>query len=121
MRPEVDSLSFGTITIDGTTFQHDVVILPSGEVIRRNKKPSKRKFGSGHRLARAELEEYFGSSPVSQLIVGTGHSGILCFSDGAVRFLDKRAIKAEFCPSPDAIRRFNEAPEGTAAIIHVTC
>ena len=121
MKPVIDSLSFGTITVDGKTLQQDVVILPDGNVIRRNKKPSKNKFGSGHRLARAELEEYFGCCPVPRLIVGTGHSGVLCFSDGAARFLDKHTIKAEFFPSPEAIRRFNEAPEGTAAIIHVTC
>lgn len=121
MKPKIDSLSFGTITVDGRTFEHDVVILPDGNVIRRNKRLSKRKFGSSHQLARAELKEYFSSSPPSLLIVGTGHFGILRFSDGAARFLDKHAIEAEFLPSPEAMRRFNEAPEGTAAIVHVTC
>jgi hypothetical protein len=36
---KIESTTFGAITIDGTTYQHDVVIRLSGEVVERKKKP----------------------------------------------------------------------------------
>ena len=121
MKPTIQSVSFGDVAIDGKTYAHDVVILSDGRVLRRKKKASRKKFGTGHRLARAELAKYFGSDPPALLIVGTGHANMLRFSNGSIRFLMKHRIKAEFFPTPKAMRRFNEAPEETAALIHVTC
>ena len=47
-----EKFSFGSIRIDGTTHNHDVVI-DRGEVRRRKKKPSK------------ELRDAFGHAPLS--------------------------------------------------------
>ncbi len=33
---EIERTTFGTITIDGKTYEHDVIIRLSGEVARRN-------------------------------------------------------------------------------------
>jgi len=38
----IDSTTFGTITIDGKTYEHDVVIRLSGEIVKRKKKLSKK-------------------------------------------------------------------------------
>ena len=35
---EIEATTFGTITIDGKTYEHDVIIRLSGEVARRKKK-----------------------------------------------------------------------------------
>jgi hypothetical protein len=35
---KIDSTIFGAITIDGRTYQHDVVVRLSGEVVKRKKK-----------------------------------------------------------------------------------
>jgi hypothetical protein len=35
---EIERTTFGTITIDGKTYEHDVIIRLSGEVARRKKK-----------------------------------------------------------------------------------
>jgi hypothetical protein len=42
---KIDSTTFGAITIDGTTYQHDVVVRLSGEVVKRKKKLSKKLYG----------------------------------------------------------------------------
>ncbi|MGY3608331.1 MULTISPECIES: hypothetical protein [unclassified Bradyrhizobium] len=39
---KIDSTTFGAITIDGTTYQHDVVVRLSGKVVKRKKKLSLR-------------------------------------------------------------------------------
>jgi len=39
---EIEGTTFGTITIDGKTYEHDVVIRLSGEVLKRKKKLSKK-------------------------------------------------------------------------------
>jgi hypothetical protein len=39
---EIERTTFGTITIDGKTYEHDVIIRLSGEVARRKKKLSKK-------------------------------------------------------------------------------
>ena len=38
---KIESTTFGAITIDGTTYQHDVVVRLSGEVVKRKKKLNK--------------------------------------------------------------------------------
>jgi len=43
---EIESTTFGTITIDGKTYEHDVIIRLSGDVVKRNKKLSKKYYGT---------------------------------------------------------------------------
>src|SRR5262245_5602909 len=44
---KADNLTtFGTITIDGKTYEHDVIIRRSGEVVKRKKKLSKKYYGT---------------------------------------------------------------------------
>src|SRR2546429_676787 len=45
---EIERTTFGTITIDGKTYEHDVIIRLSGEVARRKKKLSKKYYGRSH-------------------------------------------------------------------------
>jgi len=40
---EIEGTTFGTITIDGRTYEHDVIIRLSGDVVKRKKKLSDRK------------------------------------------------------------------------------
>ena len=38
---EIENTAFGNITMDGKTYEHDVVVRLSGEVVKRKKKLSK--------------------------------------------------------------------------------
>jgi hypothetical protein len=49
---EIEGTTFGTITIDGKTYEHDVMIRLSGEVVKRKKKLSKKYYGTRTQLAR---------------------------------------------------------------------
>jgi hypothetical protein len=48
MKPNIDSTTFGSITIEGTDFEHDVIIRLDGEVKKRKKKLSKAMYGTSH-------------------------------------------------------------------------
>ena len=56
---EIESTTFGTITIDGKTYEHDVIIRLSGEVVKRKKKLSKKYYGTSHVLSKDEAKFVF--------------------------------------------------------------
>jgi hypothetical protein len=113
-----EEFSFGTIRIDGATYEHDVVI-DRGEVSKRQKKASKK------------FRDEFGHTPLSieekipwkcrQLIVGTGAYGKLPVMDEVEREARARKIKLVVLPTVEAIQSLQENPEDTNAILHVTC
>jgi len=53
---KIESTTFGTITIDGKTYEHDVVVRLSGEVVKRKKKLSKKLYGTSHVLSKDEAK-----------------------------------------------------------------
>jgi hypothetical protein len=109
--------SFGSIQIDGVTYEHDVVI-DRGNVRKRKKKPSKK------------FRDEFGHTPVSieekipwqchRLIIGTG-IGALPVMDDVMREAKRRKIEVLVLPTVDAIKALKEQPRRTNAILHVTC
>ena len=68
---EIERTTFGTITIDGKTYEHDVIIRLSGEVARRKKQLSKKYYGTSHVLSKDEAKFVF-ENGCEQLILGSG-------------------------------------------------
>ena len=109
--------SFGSIRIDGVTYEHDVVI-DGGDVRKRKKKPSKK------------FRDEFGHTPVSveeripwrcrRLIIGTG-TGALPVMDDVKREAKRRKIALLVVPTVKAIEELKKHPDETNAILHVTC
>jgi hypothetical protein len=64
---EIEGTTFGTITIDGKTYEH-------GEVARRKKKLSKKYYGTSHVLSKDEAKFVF-ENRCEQLILGSGQMG----------------------------------------------
>ena len=71
---EIERTTFGTITIDGKTYEHDVIIRLSGEVARRKKKLSKKYYGTSHILSKDEAKFIY-EDGCEQLILGSGQMG----------------------------------------------
>jgi hypothetical protein len=116
----IEGTAFGTITIDGETYGHDVVIRPSGKVLKRKKKLSKKQYGTSHTVSREEIKfTYQEGSPL--LVLGTGQYDNLKLSDEAEKYLKKRKCAVIARPTPDAIRVFNDSEPGTIGLFHVTC
>jgi hypothetical protein len=118
VRMRFNEFSFGAIRIDGTTYEHDVVI-DRGELSKRRKKASKK------------YRDQFGHTPLSleekipwkcrQLVVGTGAYGALPVMDEVEREALRRRIKLLILPTVEAIEVLQKNPEETNAILHVTC
>src|SRR5208337_3867733 len=55
----IDGTAFGEITIGGKTYDHDVVVRLSGEVVKRKKKLSKKLYGTSHIVSKDEAKFVF--------------------------------------------------------------
>lgn len=112
-----EAFSFGSLRIDGVTYDHDVVI-DRGEVRKRKKKPSKK------------FREAFGHTPLSleeeipwkcrRLVIGTG-AGALPVMEEVKREAKHRKIKLLILPTAVAIEELKQNPDQTNAILHLTC
>ena len=47
----IDETQFGSITIAGKTYEHDVVVRLSDKVVKRKKKLSERLYGTSHTVS----------------------------------------------------------------------
>ena len=112
-----ESFSFGSIRIDGVTYDHDVVI-DRGEIHKRKKKPSKK------------FRNTFGHTPLSaaekipwkcqRLVVGTG-TGALPVMDEVKLEAKRRGIELLILPTSRAIEVLKRESADTNAILHLTC
>jgi|SRR5215813_4542512 len=113
-----EHFSFGTIRIDDSTYDNDVII-DRGKIRERKKKPSKK------------FRDDFGHTPLSiaedipwkcrQLVIGTGAYGRLPIMKEVKRKAKRHKVKLRTLPTTQAIRILEENPENTNAILHVTC
>src|SRR5213593_2124499 len=114
----IERFAFGSIQIDGVTYEHDVVI-DRGEIRKRKKKPSKK------------FRDAFGHTPLSmeekipwncrQLVVGTGAYGGLPVMKEVKTEAKRRKIELLILPTTQAIETLKQEAEETNAILHVTC
>lgn len=114
---KLEEFIFGSIRIDGVTYDHDVVI-DRGEVYKRKKKPSKK------------FRDQFGHTPLSaeeripwkcrRLVVGTG-AGALPVMEEVKQEARRRNVELCILPTAQAIKLVNSAGKDTNAILHVTC
>ena len=112
-----EGFSFGSLRIDGVTYDHDVLI-DRGEIHKRKKKPSKK------------FRDEFGHTPVSveenipwkcrRLVIGTAAYGGLPVMKEVKREAERRHVELVIVPTGSAIRLIKKEP-GTNAILHVTC
>ena len=113
-----DRYEFGSIQIDGVTYEHDVV-MDGGTIRKRRKKPSKR------------FRSSYGHTPLSaaedipwncrRLVVGTGAHGALPIMEDVEREAKARHVELVIAPTPQAIEELVRESRGTNAILHVTC
>jgi hypothetical protein len=111
-----EAFSFGSIRIDGVTYEHDVLI-DRGEVHKRKKKPSKKfRDDFGHPLSAEEQIPW----KCRCLVIGTG-TGALPVMDEVKQEAKRRNVKLRILPTPRAIEILKAAGPDTNAILHVTC
>jgi hypothetical protein len=109
---------FGSIQIDGVTYEHDVVI-DGGSVRKRKKKRSRPFRGAyGHTPLTAAEDIPWNCR---RLVVGTGVHGALPIMEDVEREAQKRHVELVMVPTAQAIVELARESKGTNAILHVTC
>jgi hypothetical protein len=114
----IQDFSFGRISIDGSTYERDVII-EGGQIHKRKKKPSKR------------FKDDYGHTPLSneekipwnckRLVIGTGAYGSLPVMREVREEAKHRNVVLEILPIEEAVKLLSQDPEDTNAILHVTC
>ena len=109
--------SFGSLQIDGRTYEQDVVI-ERGEIRKRKKRPSKK------------FRDEFGHTPLSieekipwkcqRLVIGTGAYGHLPVMKEVKVEAERRHVELVVVPTNDALRLMERESDANA-ILHVTC
>jgi len=118
--PTITAVSFGSITIDGEVYEHDVWIRADTSVKKRKKKLAKEAFGTSHKIAPPELEKVCKGDP-KVLFIGAGESGLVELTDDGRAFLGRRGVEVILQPTPQIIESYNACERRKAALIHVTC
>jgi hypothetical protein len=117
---EIESTTFGTITIDGRTYEHDVVVRLCGEIVKRKKKLSKRLYGTSHVLSEDEAKFLF-EKGCDQVVIGSGQFGNVHLSPDAEAYFERKGCEVLLKPTPEAIQMFNRSRAKRIGLFHVTC
>lgn len=114
----ISGYSFGSVRVDGVTYDHDLVI-DRGKIRKRKKGPSRKlRGGYGHTpLSAAEDIPW----RCRRLVIGTGASGGLPVLTEVREQARRRQVELVILPTAEAISALAKAPEDTNAILHLTC
>ena len=120
MEPRIDRTRFGSVTIDGEVFTHDVIIRLGGRVEKRNKKLSKAVYGTSHIISLAEAEHLY-QEGVERLLIGAGQDGRVALSEEAATYFGRNRCQVELLATPEVISVWNQAEGAVIGLLHVTC
>jgi len=119
----INEYQFGAIIIDGKTYEHDVEVRWTGEVLKWQR-------GESHVIDMEDLKRAVDQSP-EIIVIGNGESGVAKVTEEAQRFVEKKGIKLIIGRTEEAIKIFNdilgevesEKREGNKVIglFHLTC
>jgi len=114
----VSDYSFGSVRVDGVTYDHDLII-DRGKIRKRDKAASRKFRGR------------YGNTPLSaaedipwrcrRLVIGTGADGALPVLQEVRDEARRRKVDLVVLPTAEAIGVLTGAAAHTNAILHLTC
>ena len=120
MNPIINKSSFGSITVDGVVYEHDIIITLDGKVKKRKKKLSKLVYGTSHKISLDEIK-YVYEDNSEGIIIGSGQHGIANLSDEAGEFLKRNNCQIVLRATNEAIREWNTSNGNWIGLFHITC
>jgi hypothetical protein len=120
MKPRIDSTAFGSITIDGSVFERDVIIRLNGKVKKRKKRLSKEVYGTSHIVSLAEAKHVY-EKGAKRLIIGAGQHGLVSLSEEAADYFRRKGCAVKLAPTPVAGQTWNKSKGAVIGLFHVTC
>jgi len=114
---------FGMVKFRDKKYRYDVIVHLDESIEKRNKDPSKRKYGTSHKLSAEEVRGLLAEDP-DVLVVGCGQYGVLKVGEDAIKLLSTKKVELVDLPTQQAIDEFNRLKNQgrkVTAIVHVTC
>jgi hypothetical protein len=122
VKPRIEATKFGSITLGGVVYDHDVFVRPDATVRRRKKKLSKAVYGTSHTISLAEAKYVYGNGEgAERLIIGSGQYGRVELSPEAAEYLARKRCEVVLLPTPEVTASWNEARGNVIGLFHVTC
>lgn len=119
----IDEYKFGSITIDGKIYQHDVEVRWTGEVLEWWREQS-------HIIDIEDIVEVLEQNPET-IVIGTGESGLAQVTERARREINARGIELIVDKTEQATKTFNirkdesfeeeGVQEKVIGLFHLTC
>lgn len=100
----IERTKLGTITVDGKTYEHDMIICFPGEILKRKKNRSKKYYVTSHLLSKDEAKFVF-KTESEQLILGSAQMGDVHLSAEAEASFAKMRCKILLQPTPKQLMR----------------
>ena len=120
MKPHINGTKFGSITVEGISYDYDIVIKMTGEIRKRKKKLSKSVFGTSHKVSVEEAKSIY-EKGAEGIIIGNGQYGSLSLSHEAMKYFEERGCEVFITPTPEAVKKWNKEENNLIAMFHVTC
>jgi hypothetical protein len=120
MQPRIDRTRFGSVTIDGRVYDHDVLIRLGGELEKRKKKLSKAVYGTSHIISLAEARHVY-QKGAELLLIGAGQHGTVTLSEEAAAYFKRHRCQVRLLPTPEVIPVWNQTRGPVIGLVHVTC
>ena len=120
MGAHIDSATFGSIVVNGKSYDHDIIISPEGKVSKRKKRLSKQVFGTSHVISQAEAEYIFVPG-ITKLVIGAGHNAMVILSNEANDFFKMNKCEVILLPTPQAVDAYNSLKGRLLGLLHLTC
>ncbi len=119
----IEEYQFGSITINGKTYDYDVEVRWTDEVLEWRRKES-------HLIDINDIKRAIGQSP-NTIIIGTGEIGIAKITKEAQEFMKEKQINLIIDQTEQAIKTFNiineesvgeeGGQEKAIGLFHLTC
>jgi hypothetical protein len=112
----IDSTSFGSITINGKEFRHDVIVSWNGEIKEWT-------LRTRHFIGKEEFASFAKDNP-EVIVIGNGQYGACEVSEDFIKLAEEKGIELIIEETPCALKKFNELIENgkkVLAYMHVTC
>ena len=114
----VSDYSFGSVRVDGVTYDHDLII-DRGKIRKRNKAASRKYRGAyGHTPLSAEEDIPW---HCRRLVIGTGADGALPVMQQVRDEARRRKVDLIILPTAAATGVLTGTAAKTNAILHLTC
>ena len=120
MEPHIDDTDFGSITVKGKRYHHDLLIQLDGEVKKRKKKLSKQVYGTSHIISLEEAKHVY-EKGAEKIVIGTGQSDTVELSQEATEYLKKKKCAVQLLPTTEAVKTWNELGGKVIGLFHTTC